>query len=68
MAKDKKFSLVIIAFGAVVIFLVSMFQGFALTFIEMLSHVKSDLTVDLVIHIYILGWILLLYGIYKYVK
>lgn len=68
MAKDKKFSIFMIAFGVIVIFIISAFQGFALTFLDMLSHIKLDLTVDLMIHLYILGWLLLLYGIMKYVK
>ena len=68
MAKDKKFSLVVMAFGAVVIFLISAFQGFSSTFLDMLGHLKSNLTVGLIIHLYILGWILLVYGIAKYFR
>ena len=68
MAKDKKMSIIVTAFGAVVIFLISSFSGFSSTFLEMLGHLKADFTTGLIIHIYILGWILLAYGVVKYFK
>ena len=33
-----------------------------------ISHIYSDLTVELLIHLYIAGWILVIYGIYKLLK
>lgn len=66
MKHDRNVTTMIV--GLVVVLVVSFFQGFASTFDEMLRHVARDLTAELAIHVYIAGWLLFLYGLYRYAK
>ena len=52
------FALIILGFGIEGLGIIS----------HTISHIYSDLTVELIPHIYILGWILVLYGFYKLLK
>ncbi len=54
--------------GLLLIAAASIYNGFYETFITSLKHLKSDLTTELSIHIYIAGWIIVIYGIYKLLK
>ena len=55
----------IIGFALVIV--ISVTEGLGIV-PRTISHIYSDLTVDLLIHLYILGWILASYGIYKMFK
>jgi hypothetical protein len=58
-------SLPFIISGLVLIFAVSLLDGFAFSFVNALQHIYSDLTIDIKVHAYIAGLIILLYGIYR---
>lgn len=60
--------LVFIISGLVLIFSVSLLDGFTFSFVNAIQHVISDLTVDIRVHAYIAGLIILAYGIYRMYK
>ena len=53
-----------LAVGAALVLLSSLFGGAAL-YMQSAAHVYSDLTVDLLPHVLLAGWILAVYGIWK---
>ena len=61
----KKGGLLFIAAGLGLIIFVSLMDGFSYSFVRAIDHIISDLTIDIKVHAYIAGLVLLLYGIYK---
>ena len=54
----------IILIGIALIFLVSLIEGFGPAFTHLIVHLQQDLK-EWLIHFYILGWVLVIYGFYK---
>jgi len=67
--KNKKIkkSYLFILIGFVLIVLISLIEGFSETFYHMLRHLYEDY-LELNIHLYILGFVLLFYGLYLWFK
>jgi len=61
--KEHKTFKIILA-GLLIIALISLIEGFGHTFTHMIVHLQQDFQ-EWVIHLYILGWILVIYGFYK---
>ena len=59
---------VCILLGLLLIIYFSLVLGFVQAFSNMLSHIIKDFTIELPDHLYIAGWFLLLYGMYKLAK
>ena len=62
--KRSEKSLKIILAGLLIIVLISLIEGFGPTFSHMIIHLQQDLK-EWAIHLYILGWILIIYGFYR---
>ncbi len=62
----KKYLALII--GLLFILSISVIEGFERAFLGSLSHLQSDLTKDLLVHIYLLGFILVILGVYVFLK
>jgi len=60
--EDKSFKIVFS--GIVLILLVSFMEGFGPAFTRMITHFQEDI-IEWAIHLYILGWALILYGFYR---
>ena len=54
----------IIFSGLALILLISLTEGFGPAFTHMIAHLQDDLK-EWAIHLYILGWILVIYGFYQ---
>jgi len=63
--QKKDTNLTFIIAGLALIFVVSLTDGFALSFTDAIQHIISDLTIDVKVHAYIAGLVLLMYGLYK---
>ena len=59
---DKVFNIILV--GIALIILVSFVEGFGPAFTHMIDHLQGDLK-EWEIHLYILGWLLVLYGFYR---
>lgn len=64
--KDKNVTLMVL--GLVAVLTLSFFKGFSPMFSGSYAHAVRDLTVDLDVHLYILGWVIFVYGLYRYSK
>lgn len=64
MAKDRNATLMFI--GLLFVIAVSLFNGFAYMFQAGVNHVVRDFTAELDVHVYLFGWLLFLYGLYRY--
>ncbi len=53
--------------GIVLIITISLMQG-SNAFFEAMNHIINDLTNELLVHLYIAGFILLIVGVYVFVK
>ena len=62
MKKDKLNKLLIII-GIALILVISIFQGFYESFATMTSHLIKDFTIELIEHLYIAGFVLVIVGI-----
>ena len=58
-------ALALIISGLALIIILSLLDGFVYSFVNTVHHIVSDLTVDLKVHAYIAGFVLLIYGLYK---
>ncbi|MBI4015126.1 MAG: hypothetical protein HY362_00175 [Candidatus Aenigmarchaeota archaeon] len=54
-----------ILLGLLLILYFSFVLGFVQAFSNMFSHIVKDFTIELSDHLYIAGWLLLIYGLYK---
>ncbi|MBI2583324.1 MAG: hypothetical protein HYW25_01530 [Candidatus Aenigmarchaeota archaeon] len=59
-----KRSHIFLAAGVLLIAFISAIEGHSLVFIQTIAHLQEDLR-EWSVHLYILGWILLAYGLYK---
>ncbi len=66
--KEEKFNKVIIFIGIILILLVSIFYGFYESFLAMIYHLIKDFTVELIEHLYIAGFVLVIVGLYRLKK
>lgn len=64
----KKLSLLLIIIGIGLILLVSIFNGLYESFATMISHLIKDFTTELVEHLYIAGFALVIAGIAYYYR
>lgn len=64
-AKKKDGNVTFIVAGLALIIIVSLIDDFPFAFLNAIQHIISDLTVDIKVHAYIAGLILLMYGLYK---
>ena len=62
---DKSFKIILA--GLLIIVLISFSEGFGPTFTHMIFHLQQDFQ-EWAIHLYILGWILVIYGFYRLIK
>jgi len=58
---------VFLAAGIILIAAISILEGFAGAFAHAIEHLKLD-TGEWAVHMYILGWIFLVYGIYAFFR
>ncbi len=65
VADNKFFNPSIIIAGAVLIISISLLSGFLQMLTEFPQHLYKDFTAELQIHMYIAGWLLLFYGVYR---
>ncbi len=61
----KHAAVIYILLGLLLILSISFLFGILEVFQGMLSHIVKDFTIELSEHLYIAGWLLLLYGLYK---
>jgi hypothetical protein len=61
-SEDRSFWIILT--GIAFILLVSFMDGFGYSFNHMIVHLQQDLN-EWAIHLYILGWILVFYGLYR---
>lgn len=54
--------------GIVLILAVSLIQGFLTGLVEAINHIINDFTNQLLVHLYIVGFILLIVGVYIFIK
>ena len=59
---DKSFKIILA--GLLIIALISLIEGFGSAFMHMITHLQSDFQ-EWAIHLYIFGWILVIYGFYR---
>jgi len=52
--------------GAALVILISLLYGFSQMLAEAINHLISDLTVEIVVHAYIAGLVLIAYAAYLY--
>ena len=63
--KKKAAGHVFIFSGLVLLLVVSLLDGFVSAFTHAIQHIIFDLTIDVKVHAYIAGIVLLMYGLYK---
>lgn len=49
----------------ILILVISLLDGPIFSFVNAIQHIYSDLTINIKVHAYIVGLVLLLYGIYR---
>lgn len=64
----KRRPLIVILAGIILVAAVSLYAGFAAAFSDFIQHIIKDFTVELPEHIYIAGVVLVLAGIWMYLK
>ena len=62
---DKNYVYFGIVLGFLLILTVSLIQGFENALLNAFSHLINDLTKDLLVHLYILGIALIIFGLYS---
>jgi len=71
--KSKSFDIfsfyyLVLIIGLILIVAISLAQGFEESFIGAILHIQSDLSDEIIVHLYITGWVLVLYGFYRILR